>query len=243
MKILTVDIETSPNLIVDFSCGYNKHIGYKQIVQERKIICVAWKWFGEKEVHSANWGPKQDDKQLLKLLHQAMSQADFVLTQNGDKFDLPWLQTRAMVLKLNPFPPVTSIDLLKLNRKAFNMNSNRLDYVASLLGLGHKSPMELQDWIDITLHNDQNKLDKMIKYNKKDVILTEKVFKRVKSYVKLPAALHHYTNHKETDKCTVCGSGNIQYRGFTYTQLYRRRKYQCNKCYKWSTSRNRVIND
>ena len=50
-KRLFYDIETSFNIIADFSCGYNKIIRPNQIIKERQIICISYKWEDEYEVH------------------------------------------------------------------------------------------------------------------------------------------------------------------------------------------------
>ena len=238
LKILTVDLETGLNIVADFSCGYNKVITHKQIIKERAIICAAWKWLGKSKVYSKHWGlTKQDDTQLLVELQKAMSKADFVITQNGDKFDLRWLQARALMLGLKPFPKVTSLDTLKMNRKAFNLNSYKLDYVASILGLGHKSPMEFQDWVDIVVHKSAKALDKMIKYNKKDVLLTEKVFLKVLPYTNLAAPLFAY-KAKESVVCETCGENDTLIKnGYRYTKTGRKQIYFCEPCNRHTTSR------
>ena len=61
-KRLFYDIETSFNTIADFSCGWNKTIRPNQIIKERQIICISYKWEGE---ISARW--KSDNQQDLKL--------------------------------------------------------------------------------------------------------------------------------------------------------------------------------
>lgn len=237
-RLLTVDIETSPNIVADFSCGYNKTITHKQILQERKIICVAWKWYGSSRVYSAHWGvTKQDDTKLLKLLQREMAKADFVITQNGDKFDLPWLQGRALALGLKPFPKVTSLDILKMNRKAFNLNSYKLDYVAGLLNIGHKSPMEFQDWLDITVHKSMKALNKMLKYNQKDVVLTEQVFLKVLPYTVLAAPLYTY-KPKEAVICETCGTDKyFKKDGHRYNKTGKKQMYYCSACNRRTISR------
>ncbi len=49
---LFFDIEVSPNIVFSWRAGYNLNIDPDNIIEERKIICVCWKWEGKDEVHS-----------------------------------------------------------------------------------------------------------------------------------------------------------------------------------------------
>ena len=65
-KRLFFDIEVSPNIVFSWRSGYRLNIDPDNIIEERKIICVCWKWEGKDEIHSLTWDKKQDDKKLLK---------------------------------------------------------------------------------------------------------------------------------------------------------------------------------
>ena len=69
---LFFDIETSPNIGLFWEAGYKKNIDYSNIIQERAIICICYKWEDEKEVYSLQWDSKQNDKtMLLKFIEVA----------------------------------------------------------------------------------------------------------------------------------------------------------------------------
>lgn len=91
-KRLFYDIETSFNIIADFSCGYNKIIRPNQIIKERQIICISYKWEDEYEVHSLDWGKRQCDKALLKKFVKVIGEADELVAHNGDRFDIKWIK-------------------------------------------------------------------------------------------------------------------------------------------------------
>ena len=65
-KRLFFDIEVSPNVVLSWRTGYNLTITPYDIIQERAIICICWKWEGKDEVHSLTWDKKQNDKAMLK---------------------------------------------------------------------------------------------------------------------------------------------------------------------------------
>ena len=64
-KRLFFDIETSPNIGFFWQAGYKKNIDYSNIIKERAIICICYKWEGEKEVGYLHWDAKQCDKCYL----------------------------------------------------------------------------------------------------------------------------------------------------------------------------------
>ena len=93
-KRLFFDIETSFNIGIFWRSGYNQTINPEDIIHERAIICVCYKWEGEDEVHTLTWDRNQSDKKLLKSFIQIMNRATEVVGHNGDRFDIKWLNTR-----------------------------------------------------------------------------------------------------------------------------------------------------
>jgi len=81
-KRLFFDIETSPNIVTSWRIGYNLNISHDNIVKERAIICVCWKWEGEDEVHLLTWDKKQDDKKLLEKFIKELNKADEIIGHN-----------------------------------------------------------------------------------------------------------------------------------------------------------------
>ena len=64
MKRLFWDIETAPNLGLFWSSGWKLSIPPENIIQERAVICICYKWQGEDRVHSLKWD-RGDDRQML----------------------------------------------------------------------------------------------------------------------------------------------------------------------------------
>ena len=135
IKRLFFDIETSPNIVTSWRVGYNLNIGPENIIRERAIICVCWKWEGNPKQYSLQWD-KGDDKQLLKEFVKVLSEADEICGHNSDKFDIKWLRTRCYINGIPMFPSYQSVDTLKLARSGFYFNSNKLDYLGKVSGFG-----------------------------------------------------------------------------------------------------------
>ncbi|GAF72135.1 unnamed protein product, partial [marine sediment metagenome] len=83
-KRLFFDIETRPNEGFFWECGYDIRISPENITHERAIICIGYKWAGEKRVYCLTWDSEQDDTQLLTDFLKVFNKADEVIAHNGD---------------------------------------------------------------------------------------------------------------------------------------------------------------
>jgi uncharacterized protein YprB with RNaseH-like and TPR domain len=229
-KRLFFDIETSPNIGLFWEAGWKKNIDYSNIIKERAIICICYKWEDEKVVHEVHWDAKQNDKALLEKFIKVANQADELVGHNGDRFDLAWIKTRCLYHKIDIFPKYTTIDTLKVARQSFKFNSNKLNYIADFLGLGQKIKTEFGLWKDIVLHKDKVAMDKMIKYCKKDVILLEQVFKTLKNHI--PAKTHYGVIFGgDRGSCPECGSDELVVNGrVVRASGIKKIQYRCKTC-------------
>lgn len=231
---LYFDCETSPNVGLFWQAGYKQKIDYSNIIKERAIICICYKWEDEKEVYEVHWDRNQDDKKLLTGFIKVANQADELIGHNGDKFDLPWIRTRCLFHEIEMFPNYTTIDTLKIARSKFRFNSNRLNYIAQYLGIGQKIKTEFNLWKDIVLNKDAQAMEKMIKYCKKDVILLEKVHKHLGKHVYNKT---HFGVIFGSDRgsCPECGSDEliISKRRITATGL-KKIQFKCKTCGKYN---------
>ncbi len=180
-KVLYFDLEVSANIVFSWRIGRDVALTPDNIIQERAIICVSYKWAHEDEVQSISWN-KGDDKQLLEKFAKIIDSADIVVTQNGDSFDIKWLRARCIYHGIPVSPKFNSIDTLKMARAGFKFNSNKLDYLGQYLGLGKKLDTGYGLWKDITLNNDKEAMKKMVSYCEQDVLLLEKVHQKLKAY-------------------------------------------------------------
>lgn len=232
-KRLYFDIETSPNIGLFWSAGYKQKIDYSNIIKERSIICICYKWEDEKQVHSLSWDKNQSDKKLLQEFIKVANQADELVGHNGDKFDLRWVRTRCLYHRIELFPKYVTIDTLKLSRRQFRFNSNRLDYIASFLGIGKKIKTDFNLWKDIVLNKCEKSMAKMIDYCKQDVKLLEQVHKELRLH---DTPKTHYGVVLSNDKrlCPECASNNVIISKTRITAAGTKQiQYKCNDCGKY----------
>jgi DNA polymerase elongation subunit (family B) len=243
-KVIFFDIESSPNIAYVWGKYEQNVIG--DYLQERKIISVSWKWLGSKKVESMSipdfYGYKDTtrvvnslkNRKLIFKLHEVLSPADIIVAQNGDNFDIKMSNAEFIQYGLSPLPPYKTIDTLKIARAKFSFNSNKLDDLGKRLGLGekvHTGGFGL--WVGC-LKGDKKSWDKMIEYNKQDVLLLEKIYLKFRPWM---------TNHPNMNVfdgipgCPVCKSTHVTKQGWGMTALGRRRQYQCQNCGKWSSGK------
>lgn len=206
-KRIFFDIETSPNITYSWRIGYKLNLGTHDIIKERAIICISWKEEHDDKVHTLTWDENQCDKTMLEIFADIIKDADEVVGHNGDRFDIPWLRTRATIHNIS-FPPyVKSLDTLKkVRRGGFNFNSNKLDYLAQiLLGENKLDTGGFSLWKSIIEDKCQESMAKMVEYCEKDVVLLERVYHRLENYIKPNSHVGSF-NTGEKNSCPGCGS-------------------------------------
>jgi len=225
-KILLLDIETAPTLAYVWRM-YDENISVNQIVQPTRILCWAAKWVGEPAISfSAEWdvGPKQ----MLEGIHKMLAAADAVVTYNGDKFDLPKLNGAFAQHDIPSPGPITSIDLYKTVRK-LGFQSNKLEFVAPLLGVGKKTDTGgFQLWADVEAGCPKAQR-LMARYNKQDTRLLEGLYKKLRPFIKN----HPYLGVGGVNEGPACGSKHIQRRGVRRTKSFFVERLHCQDCGSW----------
>jgi DNA polymerase elongation subunit (family B) len=214
-----------------------EYVGQEMMNTDTTLLSWAAKWRGDKKTHSMRLTSKQaieqDDRELVEGLAEMVRAAGLVVAHNGDKFDIPVLRTRAVMLGLEPLGPVQSIDTLKLARSSFRFSHNRLDYLAKqLLGTG-KMPTGGFDLWRRCIHGDEAALKRMERYNRRDVVLLEQVFDAMLPHLKGVPRLWF----AQGMECTFCGSEYLTRRGFQHTAVHTYVRYQCQNCLRYSRSR------
>ena len=208
-KRLFYDIETSYNIVKSWRIGFNINLNMEDIIQERAIITIAYKWEGEEDVTVLSWD-KGCDKKIIEDFVKVMSEADELVGHNVDRYDTKFIMARALKHNISVLPKYQSTDTLKLAKKHFMLNSNKLDYIAQYLGIGHKTKHRgLSMWDDIILRNDPKALEEMIEYNVQDVFLTEQVYHKLMEY-SLPKVNHASKQTGDKHTCPQCGSDHAE---------------------------------
>ena len=228
-RILTIDIESKPMLVYSWGLfQQNHHI--EQIVDHGGMICFAAKWAGDKEVLFYS-EPKDGYKGMVEAAHRLLSEADVVITYNGDRYDIKKLNNAFMLLGMAPPKPFKSIDLIKTNKNRFDLPSRKLDYLVRQSGVGAKVKHTGFDlWIDC-MAGDPTAWKLMEKYNRGDVIVTERAYLRLLPWI--TNAPHHGMFSRDGHTCPYCGSKKLKRDGFTHTNVQSYWLFECGNCGGW----------
>ena len=229
-KRLFYDIETSYNIVKAWRIGYNINLNMDDIIQERAIITIAYKWEGEEDVTVLSWN-KGCDKEIIEDFVKVMAEADEMVGHNLDRYDTKFIMGRALKHGIPALPKYQSTDTLKLAKKHFMLNSNKLDYIAQYLGIGHKTKHRgMEMWDDIILRNDPKALEEMIEYNVQDVFLTEQVYHKLMEY-SLPKVNHASKQTGDKHTCPQCGSDHAElHKTYISGTGTKTRLMSCNNC-------------
>ena len=181
-RVLIYDIESSYNIVKAFRAGYKLNINPGDIIHERKVICISYKWLGEDKMYTLAWDKNQDDKFLLEQFIEVLNEADLIVAHNGDRYDIKFIKGRAVKQGLRMRVKYPSFDTLKVAKSKFLFNSNKLDYIGEFLGLGKKIPTTMALWDGVILDKCPKAMNTMIEYCERDVYLLEDVYKILRGW-------------------------------------------------------------
>lgn len=237
-KILYWDIETAM-AIASIWRPDDQYVPMDRMVAEGFLLNWGAKWEGESKVYSGLLTPEEaiarDDSRIVADMADLIREADGLVAHNGDRFDFPILNGRIAKYGMEPLGPVRTIDTLTLSRKSLGLPYHKLDYLADYFGIGRKIKTD-QDLWNRCVAGDQQALNAMKRYNRRDVILLEEVFEKLKPYVRNLPRL--YDAERENERaCPFCGSDALMVRGYYRTQASTMVKYQCTICERYSRAK------
>jgi ribosomal protein S27AE len=236
-RILVLDIESSP--IEAYVWGlWEQNISLDYIKTEWTILSYAAKWLGDSKIMYADTGGRgtnkvRDDKPLMGAIWALLNEADIVVAQNGKKFDARKINARLIMHNILPPAPYKVVDTLLGARKYFAFTSQKLAWTSKYLTDSPKSEHKkfpgFELWTECLADNPAAWAE-MQKYNKRDVVSTEKVYLRL-----LPWLNTHPNVSAGAKRCPNCGVGKVtpigrhtQPSGISYERLW------CGSCGHWS---------
>lgn len=224
MRVLLLDIETSPNLAHVWGL-WNNNVSLNQLQASTQMMCFAAKWLGEKPTYFLS-EHKDGRPGMVLAAHALLDQADVVMHYNGKNFDVKHLNREFLEAGFTPPSPFKQIDLLLAVRKNFRFPSNKLQYVSTALGLAGKAKHEGHDlWVKC-MAGDAAAWKRMEKYNRQDVLLLEELYEKLLPWIPSLPNRNLYGD----SGCPSCGSEDLYENGWAYTGASKFRQYRCGNC-------------
>lgn len=177
MKVAVLDIETT---------NLNADVGF--------ILCCCYKIIGEKKMYTTRIDDSPgyrkklyDDTKCVKDIYGWLDRddPDFVVIYNGKNFDVPYLETRLLNIKINgmrgrALPKFRVIDHYRTSRFKLRLHSNSMDSLAKYLKLPvQKTCFDLEVWKK-AMFGDKASLNKIVYHCKKDILVLEQIHNIVK---------------------------------------------------------------
>lgn len=244
-RMLVLDIETAPVLAYVWRT-FKENVSWDQISTGWYILSFAAKWLGDPRVVYHDQSRKrniEDDRGLMKKLHQLLNEADIVIAHNGKKFDVRKIKARFILNGFPPPSPFRVIDTLLEARKEFAFTSNRLIALTDML-----VPEDKKDdhaafpgfslWAEC-LKGNPKAWEAMETYNKQDVVSLEKLYLRLRAWIEGHPNVATYRDPADIT-CPKCGSTRIIKKGHRYTQTGQYIRYLCQACSGWSRGRTMI---
>jgi hypothetical protein len=233
-KILFLDIETLPNI------GFCWGKWDQNILSFKQQTCIA--------TFSAKWSDgnvfakmlpdykgyktgSYDDKALVADLWKLLDEADITIAHNGKDFDFRVIAGRFLFHGLKPPSPYKIVDTKLISKRVARFNSNALNDLGQLFGFGKKIKTDFDLWLGC-INGNMDCWRRMVKYNKQDVVLLEKVYQRF-----LPFIIDHPNRGLITGKeraCPKCGSTKLKSWGLSHNSTRSYRKLRCLNCGGWT---------
>lgn len=198
------------------------------------LFCMGWKVLGEKKVHIESvWETKQkdalDDRQLCINIRKILNEADMLVTYNGIKCDVPFLQTRLLHHRLESLPPIAHKDVYYTAKFKLKLSRNRLFDVQTFLGLkNEKTPVDLIQWLK-ALTGDAKAQKEIIHHCEQDVKVLEE------AYILLRPLMNSHPRLQGYGVCNKCGGQLLKNKVYYTASKNAKMTVQCKECRGYET--------
>lgn len=232
-KILTLDIETSPNL-ADVWGLWNQNIGLNQLHETGKVIAFAAKWHGQPKVMFFS-DHHDGHEEMIDQAWALLDEADIVVHYNGLTFDMPHLRREFLLAGKTPPSPWQDVDLLVTVKKRFRFASNKLDHITRQLGLTGKVSTGGHELWTGCMAGDPKAWALMKRYNKQDVVITEQLYDKLRGWAKVHPHMGLYSDKPDALACPRCDGTGVRKKGFKHLPTATYQQYQClnTECGHW----------
>jgi len=231
INIWYLDIETAPAkaYIWDLKTRY---VPLSQVEEDGYVLCFAAGKEGSEEIeYWSIWD--QGHEAMIERAWEIMDEADALIHFNGNRFDIPRLNTEFLIERLGPPSPSQQIDLFRTVAQNFKVLSKSMNHMLKILGLENKMAhkgMEL--WTNCMAGVKEDQLI-MEEYNIQDVEVMEELYLELRPWIKNHPNRALFMDCPMDDgkrTCPTCGSHDVKIKSYKHTRTYRYVQYYCNNC-------------
>lgn len=219
-RVMLFDLETT-NLKADF--GYLLAVGYKFLGEKKPTVLSIKHTNGVTKFRSA-------EKALVKAFREVYLSADVIVTYNGKRFDVPYLNAKMLEYDLGILPNLPHVDHYWTVKNNLGISRKSLQNAAYYLKLSaEKTPVEGRIWVDAMM-GDRKALKYIVDHCAADVDILEELHYKIRGLVRMHPRVNGY------GPCKYCGERRLQRRGPAVTTAKRTQyRFQCMACGGWDT--------
>lgn len=223
-KILFFDLETSE---LDANRGH--------------ILCAAARWLGQRKMYT--WRIDEgkgyrktplsfsNDSHIVRDLVEMIDSAEAVCAYYGayNRFDVPYVNTRALAHGLKPCATAVVIDPYMVAKYRLKLARNTMAAVAELVKAPvQKTHLPWPEWHRAKF-GDSAALSKLLKYNVNDVKVLEHVYRALVPLMPTHPVLFTGTRDGQP-VCPACGHDRSRSIGLRKTRTAEVQRRSCGKC-------------
>lgn len=241
-KILVFDIECTGMILESYGL-YNQNHSHKDIIEDWSMLSYAAWFVDEDEIHyqdNRNNPDYKDDRSIIEGLHNLISQADWIIGHNSDKFDIKKFNTKAEKYELPSRHDPIQYDTLKMLKARYALPSNSLDYAAKYFELKERKSLHGKFpgkvLFDECKNGNQEAWNELESYNKQDVKVTWELFQRLAKHDKRINLNSFY--QKQT---CICGNQEFYKNGIKYAKNATFQIWRCKVCSKCFVGKENLI--
>ena len=159
-----------------------------------------------------------------------LDDCDIVVFYNGKKFDQKKLNAKFLEFRLGLPSPYVLVDPYLTVKDKFSLTYSGLDAVCNLLGIEGKIENEKGLWHK-TMQGDEEALERLLTYNKNDILILEKVYLELRPYMSNHPNLG-LSIQDDVATCPTCGSENLDWnlKSDYITSVNRYTAFKCKCC-------------
>lgn len=235
-RLLFYDLEIQFKVAPVFDLK-NVYINPSSLLTDQHLISWSAKWSDSDTVKSqvltSTEAKARDDSRIVEGIAKLVRQADYTVAHNNNGFDHKVLNGYVMQHGLEPLGHTQTIDTLSIARSSFRLTSNRLGYLANMLGIPGKLDTDFDLWVRCYF-GESAALKEMRQYNKRDVVVLEEVFHRIRPHAKSLPRLWDGAGYRQ-EFCPYCGEKPTGKKGrkkdgYHRTKVNTYQRYRCLRC-------------
>lgn len=229
-RVYTFDLEAT-NLAANIGfivCACVQDVDTKQLWTYRIDRTKEWK------------REKWNDKGVLVPLMAKLAEADVIVGHYAQRFDVPYIRTRALVHGLGDLAPVPLIDTWRVARNGLKLHSNRLQSLIDLLGKKDKTTLKLPIWTKAAT-GDKKSIQYIVDHCIVDTEELSEVYLELRYLIKDHPNVALISPAHDGNHCPVCHSTKLQRRGYRIARTRRSPRYQCQSCGHWSSGKSEKV--